>query len=279
VGFVPVMDRYPPVNAETRGKLRVWKHRTEATSQRIDKAASRLADQQFGLIEALVFKRGKGRDRAAHKIMTMLKGAQLDAARLDGNRPLLVFSRIRMSKPLFVEPIDPGETQNCAVIDYLLVGAGPNETAGISDGLWTLQVTEHALQRALQRNRRDADLTEVLFDAHRNLLCVPRALVPDRDEFFLPAGDGVFVCRMVLGSLADHGLHQHAYARTWLHNDQLHDNQTPVSLTGPYPSLGDGCLLPMPLRKIDDSTYVITPVAPFMPELLHAGIGPAVVAA
>lgn len=266
MGIHPVMDRYPPIGAEARGRLRVWKKQTAAVDARITNAALRL--HKTGKVSAFVFKSGLGRRRAAEKILASLKGARLDAIRLDGSEPLMVFSRLRLSTRLFSKPIDPGEEQDVLVVDYLLIGSGPDDTCGISSGLWTLQCPTHALLRSIERNDRRADLTETVFDAHRNLLRVPRSAITNDEEFLLPAGAGCFIARMVLGILADDSIHQHAYARTWLHNDQLFDEQQPVPLHGPGP-LGAGVLLPTPLRAIEPKPpYRITPLKPYMPEFV-----------
>src|SRR5205814_1690688 len=88
------------------------------------------------------------------KILSALEGARLDAARFQGRDPLLVLSRIRLSKRLFAEPLDPGEAQDVACIDFIMVGSGPGDTVGISSNLWSLQATDHALARAIHAETR-----------------------------------------------------------------------------------------------------------------------------
>jgi hypothetical protein len=106
-------------------------------------------------------------------------------------------------------------------------------------------------------------------------------------RFLLPAGPGVFVCSAHIRSdvSMDGGLQAHIRARTWLHRDQLSDNQESEifivdNIAGER--LGEGYLLPMPLRVIEavhagpqTGMARVAVWAPGMPETIAQPIGTA----
>jgi hypothetical protein len=127
--------------------------------------------------------------------------------------------------------------------------------------LWSVEISDHALLRVLQRDPA-ADLDAVLLDVHRATLRLANDIATEADAaaaageerpsgFLVPAGDGVFICEFAAafdrsvweGMLA-------ARAVTWLHNDQLHDDQRPEPEGKPGDRLGEGILLPAPLRRV-----------------------------
>ena len=71
-------------------------------------------------------------------------------------------------------------------------------------------------------------------------------------RFLLPAGPGAFVCEFSAGrDISDSGeLSAHLFLNTWLHDDQLHDDQALVLTDGiDGDRLGESILMPAPLRQ------------------------------
>lgn len=92
-------------------------------------------------------------------------------------------------------------------------------------------------------------------------------------RFLLPAGPGAFVCSLQVArdvSLAKAPA-MHVGAHTWLSDDMLRDDQTPLIDDGsPGDRLGDSWLLPAPMRRstMDDAggACLVATWAPGMPE-------------
>jgi hypothetical protein len=234
--------------AEATGRLRLLRavvaSRAELTHKILD---ARTLDRD---VESLV-RRGseRGRQRAAvrlraflpavfewRRVTSGLLGAYLEAARY----------------PIIQTPSDPGQTQPSVAVAYLVLGTEEMLTA---TGLWTLEVPDHALRRALERDR-PGDVEGKIREAHAALL---RASIDRRPpiggEFLIPtSGPGVFVAEWIPGKLRSNGKHMvYARARTWLHDDQLSSSQARQVLSSAASgeaSLYDaGLLTPVVLRK------------------------------
>ena len=106
----------------------------------------------------------------------------------------------------------------------------------------------------------------MLFAAHHAVL---RAQVLDVNNhqlgFLLPAGDGVFVCICVGGhEVSRDEPSVYIRARTWLHNDQLYDDQRPLAVdVNIGHRMGESLLLPAPWRRLihdtgTSATHVMT---------------------
>lgn len=98
-------------------------------------------------------------------------------------------------------------------------------------------------------------------------------------QFLLPAGPGAFVCSLQRGpdvSVANAPTLS-VFAHTWLSDDMLRDDQTPLIDDGsPGARLGDSWLLPAPMRRtmMDDAGVAwVASWAPGMPETLAAPRG------
>jgi hypothetical protein len=152
-----------------------------------------------------------------------------------------------------VDAADPADAQNCITVNYIVIFDGGN-VVNRGEGLWTLEIPDHALGRMLHRSKagsiaeaHHAALRMRLDDATRN-----RAF--DRDfQFLLPAGSGAFVCSLCCGIELSQGGERsmHVRVHTWLSTDQLRDDQTLlIDDGGAGARLGDGWLLPSPLRQI-----------------------------
>jgi hypothetical protein len=202
-------------------------------------------------------KKNEGRRRALAKLKAMLSGARFEYAKLD-NPPLALWACLDWHTPDVAQLPEPEAVpmtlqQSCAVIDYLAVGLFENNDV-LSTGMWSLVITQHALGRLIQRAPR-ADVTAALFEAHNAALNAP--IPTDGNEMLLPAGEGVFVETLIPHRLDPDAPDQdldalwaHIHLWTWLHADQLRDDQRPVGCGAPGARLGDFLLLPPPVRVV-----------------------------
>jgi hypothetical protein len=154
--------------------------------------------------------------------------------------------------------------QDCVTVNYIVAGNIPGfdrpATIGIAEGLWTLEVPDHALGRAVERSRFLHPGT-IIREAHVNLLGLPSAAVSnervfddDTLGFLIKAGPGCFVGHFHVNPDVSTGGEFSARVRvkTWLADDQLRDEQIPLCEKGEAGScLGDGWLRPHPPRRIE----------------------------
>jgi hypothetical protein len=279
------------ISAETSDRLRAWKRKAAARFATLDRQLEEpsLRDEVLGFV-----RRGslKGRARDFENLRRRLAdSAVLEGVRLDGPDPLAVWVVLKPREAIAKAVMasggeenlpEPRDAQDCVVVEYLVVGALP-EVIGYAAGLWTLEITDYALGRLLQRSP-GADLDGVLLDAHHAAL---RARLDDvtgtpanpKRLILLPAGTGVFRCEIRMGPdvSADRTLSLYLFAHTWLHNDQLHTDQTPLLVDGTLGErLGEGFLLPVPLRRLiktGPGQVQVATWAPGMPETLARPMG------
>jgi hypothetical protein len=76
-------------------------------------------------------------------------------------------------------------------MSFIVAGATP-EGIGICRGLWTLEVPDHALGRAVERSRLP-DPGSIIREAHENLLELPANVIVDRPNFFDCEAPGLYV--------------------------------------------------------------------------------------
>ena len=127
-----------------------------------------------------------------------------------------------------------------------------------------------AFESAFRRLGKGGDLGALLFDMvrcgrvgrQRAFEKINRALGPGANNngnietergFFVKAGAGAFRCEMQGGpdKLNNGELSFFAFARTWIDDAQLHEDQIPLCEKGkPGERLGDSWFLPRPLRRI-----------------------------
>ncbi|MBV9016383.1 MAG: hypothetical protein JO058_12095, partial [Alphaproteobacteria bacterium] len=140
---------------------------------------------------------------------------------------------------------------------YLLVGSLP-DGIGIDEALWTIIFPDHALGRLFERSR-PTDPIATMLTAHRNALKARVAdLMPNffgaTREFYLPSCRGVFICQLFGTQTPVRGQDQamFVFARTWLDNLDLRDDQLPIAVDAAdgEDKMGDSFLLPLPLRRI-----------------------------
>jgi hypothetical protein len=189
------------------------------------------------------------------------QGVTLEGLRLDGGAPLAVWSIL---KPRDSVREDDGGTpvgQPCVCVDYLLAGVVPDVLGGVglAEGLWTLELPDHALGRVLERLPTPVPLEAVVAEAHHNLLQLRTEVVmPEHNldrapQFLLRAGPGGFICELRAGFDVSAGNAPlvHAQAVTWIADDMVRDDQVLLVPDGtPGTRLIDGWLLPMPVRRI-----------------------------
>ena len=251
-------------NAEARGRIRAWKNKL-AERHRVMDAAAR-ADKRSPLFTAyrdLALRSShKGRQRAFEKIEKALApaGVKLETLHLGGKRSWALWSILKPRGPVTVDAADEsGLAQHCVVVDYVMAGYLPAfDAVGTMDGFWGLEVPDHALGRAVERSGLLQPET-IIRDAHRNLLDLPATLFSDgllQRGFFVRAGAGAFRCRIFAGEdvSRDGDYCVQVIASTWIDDNQLHEDQVVLcDKAAPGDRLGDGWLLPRPLRQIRDT--------------------------
>jgi hypothetical protein len=245
------------IGAEARGKLRLWKTAAEQRWAALDRLQSQLQSVAVDFVKRTSL---PGRRRVFARVDQQVRsqGAVLWDVRLSGPTPLALWAILKPREPVLLTPTEPGETQDCVTIDYLVFGAvlGPH-SAGRADGLWSLEVSDHALLRLLQR-LPGADLTATLFAAHHSSLALSaRALAPHlgqpktfANSFLLDTGSGAFICGVAIIEEVTTGPSLYIRARTWLHHDQFSDHQISLPSGRPGDRLGEGMLLPAPFRRL-----------------------------
>jgi hypothetical protein len=262
-------------DADTRGRLRQWKVRLAQNYSRFDSAIHQLrasirAGGSFGLVGDMVEGAGSTRDKAFHKIHKMLgPGVTLEWRRDKRGHALAAWSILKPRSAVTVvvpesAALSEAERasllqQDCVAVNYVLVGA-VRDLILVADGLWTLEVPDHALGRAVERSGF-LHPGALIRDAHLNLLDLPATLAPEIHRYedegpatFFKAGAGCFAGYFRTGRDASAGgeLMAHVRVRTWLDENQLHADQIVMAEKGrPGERLGDSWLLPVPLRHLE----------------------------
>jgi hypothetical protein len=254
---------YP--DAAARGQVRLWKQHLAKQYRQFDRGYQNGAIRK--LLEAFICKTGMGRRRAFGKLAQSFgPGVTLQGLRLDGH-PLAVWSIL---KPR--DSVRQGIPDHCVTVNYVLGGIFPDSFGGnVAEGLWSLEIFDHALGRAIERQR--APLTAIIGEAHDNLLRLRTATVLSAKSFLVRAGAGGFICEVHTGSDASTHYEPMFYvqARTWIADDMLHDNQVTLVPDGtPGERLIDGWLMPRPVRRItrNDNTLFVSTWVEGLPDLL-----------
>ena len=259
-----LVSRVEYENAEARGRVRQWKKRLEREYLVFNRGFLRLQGGDLRELPIDLVRCGRvGRRRACEKISAALgPGARLELSTLDGPHPHAVWSiyKPRDSVVYDAPPDEHGSLfQNCITVNYFVAGALPG-MIGIAEGLWTLEVPDHALGRAVERSRF-LHPEAIIREAHVNLLALPASIVANRPNFidhdspglYIKAGPGCFTSHFYLAldiSIGDQ-YGAHVRVKTWLSDDQLGDDQIALSEKGnPGDCLSDGWLLPRPFARI-----------------------------
>lgn len=252
------MADYHPIDAHARGKLRLWRqntHMRHATMEHICRSKETASAARI-----FVKPSGHNRQRAWFTLQRAFRDVTwLEFVRRDGREPLALWTAIKPRGPVLGAiggELSPEELQGGVTLNYLLlgqVGTGPT----FAEGLWTAEVTLHALGRLLQRNS-GAILDNVLLEFHRALLQAPSASleVYINNGMVVPAGRGAFLCSGILAPDTDPFSSKLALvirAHTWVDQDQLGMDQEKLArqLTEEPDAipLGRNWLLPDPLRS------------------------------
>jgi hypothetical protein len=248
--------KHRPVSAEARGKWRQFRRHLAAECVQINSALGNA--RLRSLVSAYLRPGTVGREKIAHRMSTLFG----PDARLEyRTRELLCwgFLKARLRVIINNEDDDPGLGQDAVCLHYLLIGRLVEAEPGKcyrADGLWSLEVTEHAGGRLFEYNR-GADPAAIIWEAHSRVLQVSAAAlapccVDPARRFLLPAGGGWFLCQLVSGEdmSASGALSVHVRARTWLSQDMAINERAIVGPGPPGEQVGDGFLLPRPLRRL-----------------------------
>jgi hypothetical protein len=266
-------------NAEARGKLRVWKNLLHQRYQILNAVFNSPKGSPLDTACIDLVKRGSrtGRRRAVDKLQQVLgRAAKLEKLQLDGKYPYALWSILKPRDPVTVDVSDEtGLNQFCVTVNYILAGYLPHfDMIGKAEGLWGLEVPDHALGRAVERSGLLHPET-IIRDAHRNLLELPATAVAldnggisSKHGFFVRGGAGAFRGEIRIGrevSLND-DFDAHVFVRTWVDDARLHDDQVILCEKGaPGARLGDCWLLPRPFRRIIETAPGRVDVAVWQP--------------
>jgi hypothetical protein len=276
-------------DAKARGQMRLFKAKLARDYAAFDKGYAKL-DGRNPKSPVIDFDRksGTGQRRALARIKTALgSGAVLEGLRLDGKHRLAVFSILKPRNAVVVghddgRPIPEGLKQDCVTVQYVLTGVFGDDI-GITEGLWTIELPDHALGRAVSAGE---DPAGTIREAHHNVLALKATDVIDDTgvigrpghSFLVKAGRGGFICTISTRPDVSLGgeLAVHVRAETWVASEMLFENQKLLVGNGEAGErLGDSYLLPPPLRKLEREGDLVRSViwSPGLPELLAAARG------
>jgi hypothetical protein len=255
-------------NAEVRGQLRQWKKKLAQSYAIFNSSYTELMD---GKLTPLVFDMIKssrsGRKQAFDKINKALgPGVTLESANLGrGKHSLAIWSILKPRDAVTMDvPNDLPESeraslaQDCVTVNYVLIGC-VDDRALVAEGLWTIEVPDHALGRAVERSRFLHPGT-LIREAHLNLLDLPDTAIltledsTDLKSSYIKAGSGCFVGNLHVAEDASINYQLVAFVRvkTWLDENQLYEDQIVLSEKGEVGKrLGDGVLRPRPLIRFE----------------------------
>jgi hypothetical protein len=249
-------------DAQARGQLRHWKRRL-AESYAIFRARYHDSESLAPLIEDMVKGSRAARRGALEKLTKAFgPGVRLESAQLKRGASIGVWSILKPRESVvdsIPDSMNISESdrasleQDCVCVNYIVAGRREHDGKFIlGEGLWTLEVPDHALGRAVERSRLLHPET-IIREAHATLLDLP-ASAPTPSQY-LKAGSGCFVGGLILGDDVRIGASVHFRAKTWLANDMLGSDQIPLDEKGePGKRLGDALLLPYLLWTDDTAS-------------------------
>lgn len=249
-------------DAETRGKLRAWKKRLAANYAIFDKAFQAMQSggpNAVRLLGDMVKGTKLTRDRAFRTIEKSFgPGVTREREPLArGSAALWSILKPRDSVTVAPSPNTSASekaslAQDCVTVEYVLLGTNDGLVCA---GLWTLEVPDHALGRAVERSGLLQPGT-IIREAHQNLLALPADIknIDDRNGGnYIKAGAGCFPFYITVAEDISAGSAYSASVKvnTWLDEDQMFEDQVILSEKGkPGETLGDSWLMPHPLRRI-----------------------------
>jgi hypothetical protein len=240
------------IDTEARGKLRALRKDLLKRFDRVE--ATRVSNATKTMVMGMQFLPMPDRQRIAKKLCKRFDpDAKLMMYSLE--MPLFVWATLKPREAVRIETDDPSDSQDCVVVEYLACGRIQPDLCGTAAGLWNIVFNDHAIARLMQRHR-SADAVAVMWEASKALLCadteamLPYCANPDQ-TFYLKAGPGAFACQMQSGwDVSAYGMQSfHAIARTWLHADQLGENQTTIEVAETFREAFGCHMLPAALRS------------------------------
>lgn len=243
-------------DAQARGQIRHWKKKL---AERYDHFLRAYADKNVSTAIAVDMIKGSGATprRALNKLTAAFGlGAVLEQAEIKKrNQDYALWSILKPRKGIiavdFQIRLTKAEigslTQDCVSVNYSYVGVRDG-LIYTGEGLWTLEVPDHALGRAVERSRLLTPET-IIREAHRNVLGAP--LKGARRNGYIKAGAGCFAVELIGGKDVSAGgaLQFHIRANTWLADDMLGPDQIPIFGEGEAGNrMGELVLFPLSLR-------------------------------
>jgi len=270
--------RIDSISTEARGKLRRFKAEITERDERLDSLL--LGNTNFDdVIDNFMFKGGKGKERAFAKLQQMVP-AKLEFV---SNKPrCIVWSAPVCSTHILSKPTTMGEAQSAIVMEFIAVRFIHGRRGfAVDRGIWTLELSDHALGRMFQRNP-EIDPFAALQQAHQSILAAADDSYKSRNAIvYVSAPGGLFSGNIIWGGLHTNAVDdpimtkfiQEKYgeeynqvlvyfrAKTYLHDDQLGPHQKP--LRKGIHSFGQGLMLPYTLRSIhptdEEPNYTVIP--------------------
>lgn len=180
-------------------------------------------------------------------------------------RPLAVFAYLKPRRPLLCEDIQPRPQLG---VHCMILGNLPDTPARWVSGFWSVEVVEHALERAISDERSPIYMNwdETVWDLHTNILnasitAVAADIKAGYDHSLIPVGgkQGAFLCEFKIRETREgNGKIVACRAVTFLNYGQLRADQRMRLIppaTEPRDRLGSSWCMPVPLRKFNaDST-------------------------
>jgi len=253
-----------PEDAETRGKIRAWKKVLAKRYVDFESGYQRLSRGSLKDYPVDFYRRGSklGRRRAFEGIAHAIgAGATLSEVDFSKRASYAIFSILKPRDRVLLEGRESWQ-QDCVTVNYFAAGY-IGEYVGVAEGLWTFEIPDHALGRAVWRSGY-LHPEKIIMEAHANLLKLPDALVNsetfrdlDGRGILIKAGKGAFVAHLHIGPDVSDDLRMMAHVRapTWLDEDMLGEEQIPLFEPGsPGRQLGDNIFLPRPYRRVEPSS-------------------------
>lgn len=193
-------------DAQTRGQIRHWKKKLAERYGQFDRAYNNTS-AWASIGKDMICGSGLTRRRALDKLTKLFgPGVTFEKAEIKKrNEGYALWSILKPRSSVFVETareLSEAElgslSQNCVSVNYVYVGVQDGVIYN-GEGLWTLEVPDHALGRAVERS---GFLTPeaIIREAHKNVLDAPvRGDWPD-NRALLKAGAGCFAIEFCPGS-------------------------------------------------------------------------------
>jgi len=182
-----------PIDAATRGKMRVLLKGIDDWAQAVERAYEDKATQKA--VGDFALRKGKGRARAFKRLQKLLGDAVLWMRHGDA------------VAWLYMRRIDRADTG----VELCSIRVSPGGGCRFS---FPVEFTEHALARVVQRGGNPID---AMLHAGLSVVGLSVAAIHKSERCRIAAGDGAFAFDLLPGPLLR--------ASTWMRNDQLSDRQ------------------------------------------------------